>query len=61
MTKREEQTFNRYVRILKRKYEEVLKNQYIQKPLSWALYYTWRDCNDKEKSRFQKEMGELLR
>lgn len=29
-------------------YEEAMQNDYIQKPVSWALYKTWREINAQE-------------
>ena len=35
-------------------YEAALVNGYVHKPLSWALYQTWKWCDAKEKDRTLK-------
>lgn len=43
--------FDKYVKKLKTEYETALKSSYVNKPMSWALYRTWRDCDSVEKWR----------
>ena len=31
--------------------EQAMNNSYIEKPISWALYKTWRWANNLEKKR----------
>lgn len=35
-------TINSVINALNRYYEEAEKNRYVRKPLSWALYQTWK-------------------
>ncbi len=39
------------IEILKANYERALKMEYVTKPLSWALYYTWREIDKEEKHK----------
>lgn len=32
-------------------YQRALKNPLIRKPISWALYQTWKEYDTKEKAR----------
>lgn len=32
-------------------YDKALKSDYVEKPISWALYQTWKLFDKKEKSR----------
>ncbi len=48
-------------RVIKHFYElhsEAVSNRYIKKPISWALYQTWKWADEKEKPRGQKEVDE---
>ena len=32
-------------------YDKALKSDYVEKPISWALYHTWKWFDNNEKSR----------
>ena len=51
-------TLEKAIKILGIKYGIALTNDYIQKPISWALYQTWKDVNAKEKPRKSRMKGE---
>lgn len=38
-------TLERAIEILKANYELALKMERVNKPLAWALYYTWREVD----------------
>ena len=37
------------IAILQKKYADALKQDWIKKPLSYAIYYTWKEIELKEK------------
>lgn len=39
--------FNKFIEL----YEEAVKNPMVKKPISYALYFTWRWTDEREKSR----------
>lgn len=43
------------IKLLKENYNEAMKYDYIQKPLSWALYHTWDEISHIEKKKAPKE------
>ena len=36
-------------------YDKAIRTPYVQKPISWALYQTWKEFDKREKPR---KMGE---
>lgn len=44
-------TLEKAIEILRANYERALKMEYVTKPLSWALYYTWREIDKEEKHK----------
>lgn len=39
------------IQYLTKKYDLAQQNEYIKKPLAWALYQTWKYVDSKEKAR----------
>ena len=56
MTKRKLPKVNTYDAELKfeKMIEQAQKNPYIRKPVSWALYQTWKWANQNEEERDEK-------
>ena len=48
---REEQKFERAIRMIKETYEKALKDPHVHKPLSYTLYQVWRYYDTREKER----------
>ena len=44
-------TFDEVIDLLKKNYKIAKKYEYVNKPLSWALYHTWDEVDKKEKRR----------
>lgn len=44
-------TLTKAINKLNKIYKEAKDNHYIKKPISWALYRTWRWANEYEKER----------
>lgn len=49
---RSEQKLQKAIDMLKKQYERAQANESVNKPLSYALYQTWREFDKQEKSRF---------
>lgn len=48
------------IKLLKKNYERALSIQWVHKPLSWALYQTWKAIDGMEKERkIDQEKHEL--
>lgn len=41
------------IKELWRNYDRAMDMEFIIKPISWALYQTWRWCDSKEKPRIK--------
>ena len=39
-------TLEKAIEILKAEYERAKNMKYVQKPLAWALYYTWKKVDE---------------
>lgn len=48
-------TFEKAIEKLGEMYAKALNTPYVEKPISWALYKTWREIDMKEKPRKEKE------
>lgn len=46
---------NQIVALLERNYNLALRNPIVEKPISWALYQTWKEFDRKEKARKENE------
>ena len=44
-------TLDDAIKLLKENYKIAKKYEYVNKPLSWALYHTWDEIDKKEKRR----------
>ena len=42
-------TIENAIEILKRRYEDAKKQEWIKLPLSYAIYYTWKEIEMEEK------------
>jgi hypothetical protein len=40
-------TLEKAIKMLKEEYEKAKKQEFVQKPLAYALYYTWRNVDEK--------------
>ena len=47
-------TIERAIKLLMEMYQKAQQSNYVQKPVSWALYQTWEFCDKKEKPRLKK-------
>lgn len=47
------------ISLVKRLYEKAVTLEYVQKPISWALYQTWKEFDKREKVSYpwEKENG----
>ena len=50
-------SFPQAVAILKEKFKEARDSKYVAKPISWALYQTWRKVDIIEKRRPVPRVG----
>lgn len=46
-----EKPVKQVVTLLERNYSLALRNPIVEKPISWALYQTWKEFDRKEKAR----------
>lgn len=44
-------TLGKVVDYFLKEYNKALKNSYVRKPISYALYHTWKMIDEKEKPR----------
>lgn len=51
-------TLEKAVKLLEEKYEQAQKMEYVQKPLAWALYQTWKEV-DSMKYEKQREYNRI--
>ena len=58
--KQQERLFNKAVKKFKEEYEKALKLDYIQKPLSYSLYRTWRYFDSLENAEDRSANNEKL-
>ena len=51
-------TLEKAIKLLQKEYEEAKKEPFVQKPLAYALYHTWKKVdeklNNKRKERSKK-------
>lgn len=52
---RDEQRLEKAIKVLKENFKAAQAAPYVMKPLSYALYRTWRYFNDIELSRFDED------
>lgn len=50
-------SFPQAIAILKEKYKEARDSKYVSKPISWALYQTWRKVDTIENRRPVPRVG----
>lgn len=43
------------ISLVKRLYEKAVTLEYVQKPISWALYQTWKEFDKREMVREREE------
>lgn len=48
-------TLTKAVYELMRQHKKALSLKYVKKPISWALYHTWRILDNEEKERETKD------
>ena len=41
-------TLEKAVKLLEEKYEQAQKLEYVQNPLAWAFYQTWKEVDSKK-------------
>ena len=51
-------TLEKAVKLLEEKYDQAQKMEYVQKPLAWALYQTWKEV-DSMKYEKQREYNRI--
>lgn len=51
-------TLEKAVKLLEEKYEQAKNMEYVQKPLAWALYQTWKEV-DSMKYEKKKEYNRM--
>ena len=49
--KKDDITIGDVVIILNDLYKKAKSLEYVQKPMSWALYHTWQEIDKKERTR----------
>lgn len=42
------------IKLLKKNYDRAIRLEAIEKPVSWALFQTWREIDRREKPRKEK-------
>lgn len=45
---------------LAKEYERAMESKWIRKPISYALYQTWKWCDTYEKDRNEKKMDIII-
>jgi hypothetical protein len=51
-------TLEKAVKLLEEKYVQAQKTEYVQKPLAWALFQTWKEV-DSMKCEKQREYNRM--
>lgn len=51
MSKKKDITIGEVVILLSYLYRKAKSLEYVQKPMSWALYHTWQEIDKKERKR----------
>lgn len=54
----EQKHVERAMRKLSKNYEKALNSPYVQKPLAWALFQTWKEYDEMEDKRYAKKAGD---
>lgn len=49
------------ISLVKRLYEKAVTLEYVQKPISWALYQTWKEFDKREKVPYPWEKENEMR
>ena len=47
-------TLEKAVELLEEKYERAQKMEYVQKPLAWALYQTWKEVDSMKDEKLRE-------
>jgi hypothetical protein len=47
-------TLEKAVKLLEEKYEQAQKMEYVQKPLAWALYQTWKEVDSTKDEKLRE-------
>lgn len=47
-------TLEKAVNLLEEKYEQARKMEYVQKPLAWALFQTWKEVDSKKEEKMRE-------
>ena len=57
LTGRQRQKLVKYIRKLIFAYKVGVDSTYVNKPMSWALYQTWKDCDQNEQWKSNNKKG----
>lgn len=47
-------TLEKAVKLLEEKYKQAQKMEYVQKPLAWALYQTWKEVDSMKDEKLRE-------
>lgn len=47
-------TLEKAVKLLEEKYEQAQKMEYVQKPLAWALFQTWKEVDSMKDDKMRE-------
>lgn len=47
-------TLEKAVKLLEEKYEQAQKMEYVQKPLAWALFQTWKEVDSTKDEKMRE-------
>ena len=47
-------TLEKVIELLKEEYEEAKKEPFVQKPLAYALYHTWKKVDEKLNNKWKE-------
>lgn len=47
-------TLEKAVKLLEEKYEQAQKVEYVQKPLAWALFQTWKEVDSMKDEKMRE-------
>lgn len=47
-------TLEKAVKLLEEKYAQAQKMEYVQKPLAWALYQTWKEVDSMKDEKLRE-------
>lgn len=47
-------TLEKAIKLLEEKYEQAQKMEYVQKPLAWALFQTWKEVDSMKDEKMRQ-------